>query len=89
MYVALIVLVRFAKKRLLNQATAFNYILVVLIGAVAGLAMTGGAPYFVSPVRPNRVDWDALDFFGDLATFKGFSHLIKGNATTHHRQRQN
>src|SRR3954471_22702729 len=48
MYVALIVLVRFAKKRFLGQATAFDYILVVLIGAVAGRAMTGGAPYFAS-----------------------------------------
>src|SRR4051812_37186011 len=48
MYVALIILVRLGKKRFLGGATAFDYILVVMIGAVAGRALTGGSPYFTS-----------------------------------------
>src|SRR5437762_13484136 len=48
MYRVLMVLVLFAKKRFLGGATAFDFILVVLIGSVAGRAMTGGAPYFAS-----------------------------------------
>jgi hypothetical protein len=41
-------IVRSAKKRFLSRATAFDFVLVVLIGAVAARAMTGGAPYFPS-----------------------------------------
>jgi len=41
MYAALIVLVRFTKKRFLGTSHGVR----VLIGAVAGRATTGGAPY--------------------------------------------
>jgi uncharacterized membrane protein YcaP (DUF421 family) len=48
MYALLIVIVRAAKKRFLSNATAFDFILTVMIGAVAARAMTGGAPFFPS-----------------------------------------
>jgi|SRR4051794_32406876 uncharacterized membrane protein YcaP (DUF421 family) len=81
MYVALIILVRFAKKRFLGGATAFDYILVVLIGAVAGRAMTGGAPYFASLfglVVMIAMHWI---FSATSQRSEAFSHLIKGHAT--------
>jgi uncharacterized membrane protein YcaP (DUF421 family) len=81
MYVALIVLVRFAKKRFLGQATAFDYILVVLIGAVAGRAMTGGAPYFASLFGLIVLIGMHWVFSAISQQSTGFSHLIKGNAT--------
>jgi uncharacterized membrane protein YcaP (DUF421 family) len=46
MYLLLVVIVRSAKKRFLSNATAFDFILTVVIGSVAARAMTGGAPFF-------------------------------------------
>src|SRR5205085_90403 len=82
MYVALIVLVRFAKKRFLGQATAFDYILVILVGAVAGRAMTGGAPYFASLFGLFVLVAMHWLFSAASQRSQAFSHLIKGNATT-------
>jgi uncharacterized membrane protein YcaP (DUF421 family) len=81
-YVSLIALVRFAKKRFLGGATAFDYILVILIGAVAGRAMTGGAPYFASLF--GLFVLVALHWLFSAASQRSqaFSHFIKGNATT-------
>jgi uncharacterized membrane protein YcaP (DUF421 family) len=82
MYVALIALVRFAKKRFLGGATAFDYILVILIGAVAGRAMTGGSPYFASLFGLFvliAMHW-AFSFTSERS--QAFSHFIKGYATT-------
>jgi uncharacterized membrane protein YcaP (DUF421 family) len=82
MYVALIVLVCFAKKRFLGQATAFDYILVVLIGSVAGRAMTGGAPYFASLF--GLFVLVAMHWMFSAASQRSptFSSFIKGHATT-------
>jgi len=41
MYLLLVVIVRSAKKRFLSNATAFDFILTVVIGSVAARAMTG------------------------------------------------
>src|SRR5215813_11221274 len=80
MYVALIILVRLGKKRFLASATAFDYILVILIGSVAGRAMTGGAPYFASLLGIFvliALHW----IFSALACRSPcFSRLIKGHA---------
>jgi uncharacterized membrane protein YcaP (DUF421 family) len=49
-YIALLVIIRSAKKRFLSRATAFDFILVILMGSVSARAMTGGAPFFHSLV---------------------------------------
>jgi uncharacterized membrane protein YcaP (DUF421 family) len=82
MYVALIFLVRLAKKRFLGEATAFDYILVVLIGAVAGRAMTGGAPFFASLFGILIMVAMHWIFSATAQRSQIFSHWIKGNATT-------
>src|SRR5438128_10218171 len=81
MYVALIVLVRCAKKRFLGQATAFDYILVVLIGAVAGRAMTGGSPYFASLFGLFVLIAMHWVFSAASQRSEVFSSFIKGHAT--------
>jgi uncharacterized membrane protein YcaP (DUF421 family) len=82
LYLALIVLVRVAKKRFLGQATAFDYILVVLIGAVAGRAMTGGAPYFASLFGLFVLVAMHWVFSATSQRSQAFSYFIKGHATT-------
>jgi uncharacterized membrane protein YcaP (DUF421 family) len=81
MYVLLIVLVRFGKKRFLGNATAFDYILVVLVGAIAGRAMTGGAAYFPSLLGIAILIAMHWVFSALASRSPWFSHLIKGNAT--------
>jgi uncharacterized membrane protein YcaP (DUF421 family) len=82
MYLALIVLVRFGKKRFLGEATAFDYILVILIGAVAGRALTGGAPYFASLFGVFVLIAMHWLFSAMSQRSQAFSNFIKGNATT-------
>jgi uncharacterized membrane protein YcaP (DUF421 family) len=47
-YLVLIAYVRFAKKRFLSQATAFDVILVIIIGSISSRAISGTAPFFAS-----------------------------------------
>jgi uncharacterized membrane protein YcaP (DUF421 family) len=81
MYIALIVLVRLGKKRFLASATAFDYILVILIGSVAGRAMTGGSPYFPSILAMLVLIALHWIFSAVACRSTAFSQLIKGHAT--------
>ncbi len=47
-YLVLIGYVRFGKKRFLGQATAFDAILVIVIGSIASRAISGTAPFLAS-----------------------------------------
>jgi uncharacterized membrane protein YcaP (DUF421 family) len=47
-YLTLIAYVRFGKKRFLGQATAFDAILMIVIGSIASRAISGTAPFFAS-----------------------------------------
>ncbi len=47
-YLTMIVFVRFGKKRFLGRATAFDAILVIVIGSMAARAVTGNAPFFAT-----------------------------------------
>jgi uncharacterized membrane protein YcaP (DUF421 family) len=40
--------VRFAKKRFIGQATAFDFILVIIVGSISSRAISGTAPFFAS-----------------------------------------
>jgi uncharacterized membrane protein YcaP (DUF421 family) len=81
MYLLLVVIVRSAKKRFLSNATAFDFILTVLIGSVAARAMTGGAPFFPSTlaiVVMVIIHW-VFSWIGRESP--SFSGLIKGYST--------
>ncbi|HET7850566.1 MAG TPA: YetF domain-containing protein [Pseudolabrys sp.] len=47
-YIVLIAYVRFGKKRFLGEATAFDAILVIVIGSVSSRAISGNAPFVAS-----------------------------------------
>jgi uncharacterized membrane protein YcaP (DUF421 family) len=47
-YLVLIVYVRMGKKRFLGEATAFDAILVIIIGSLASRAISGTAPFVAS-----------------------------------------
>src|SRR5690242_9473807 len=44
-YVCLIAIIRLGKKRSLGRATAFDAVLMIIIGSVAARTITGGAPF--------------------------------------------
>lgn len=47
-YFVLIAYLRFGKKRFLGQATAFDTVLIIVIGSLASRAISGTAPFFSS-----------------------------------------
>src|SRR5262245_3244816 len=82
MYLALIVVVRVAKKRFLSNATDFDFILTVMVGAIAARAMTGGAPFFASLLGLLVLVWMHWIFSALARRSSRFSDLIKGHSTT-------
>lgn len=81
MYLAMIVLIRLGKKRALGDATAFDVLLVIILGSVAARAMTGGAPFFPSlaaMVLMIAIHWVLSAIARDWPAFGG---LIKGHST--------
>jgi uncharacterized membrane protein YcaP (DUF421 family) len=82
MYVLLLVIVRSGKKRFLGRATAFDVILVIMIGSVAARALTGGAPFF-----PATLGIAALVALHWIISWiarrsKTFGGWVKGHSTT-------
>jgi uncharacterized membrane protein YcaP (DUF421 family) len=80
-YGTLIALVRFGKKRFLGQATAFDAILLILIGSIASRAVSGTAPFFPTlfAVGVLIAIHSLISYVSCVST--GFGRLIKGNPT--------
>ena len=80
-YGSMIAFVRFGKKRFLAQATAFDAILIILIGSIASRGVSGTAPFFTSVLAAGWliVLHSAFSFISCRSD--SFSHLIKGNPT--------
>ena len=81
MYALLLIIVRAGKKRFLGRATAFDVILVIMIGSVAARALTGGAPFF--PATLGVVVLVAVHWLISLvARFSpAFGNFVKGHST--------
>jgi uncharacterized membrane protein YcaP (DUF421 family) len=81
MYLLLIWLIRSAKKRFLGQATAFDMVLVIVLGSIAARGLTGGAPYFpcVLAMAVLVVMHWAFSYLGRQSPW--FSGLLKGHST--------
>jgi uncharacterized membrane protein YcaP (DUF421 family) len=80
-YIVLIAYVRFAKKRFLSEATAFDAILVIIIGSIASRAISGTAPFIPSLAGTFVLilfHWVASYFSSNSPTL---SYLIKGQNT--------
>ena len=80
-YIALITIVRFGKKRSLGEATAFDAILVIIIGSIAGRAITGGAPLFPSLAADAALVGLHWVFSALAEVLPGFGNFIKGKTT--------
>lgn len=78
-YLALLIIIRFGKKRFLGKATAFDIILGVMLGSIAGRAITGSAP--VLPSLAACAAMVALHWLFSVAAvyWHSFGGLIKGN----------
>ena len=80
-YLVLIAYIRLAKKRFLSQATAFDVVLVIIIGSISSRAISGTAPFFPSLAGTLVlvvVHWIVSYFTKDS---KFLSYLTKGRAT--------
>jgi uncharacterized membrane protein YcaP (DUF421 family) len=81
-YLVLIAYIRLAKKRFLSQATAFDVVLVIIIGSISSRAISGTAPFFPSLAGTFVlivVHWIVSYLTKDS---KFLSYLTKGTATT-------
>jgi uncharacterized membrane protein YcaP (DUF421 family) len=80
-YAVLIAYVRFGKKRFLSQATAFDAILVIIIGSISSRAISGTAPFFASLAGTFvliLLHW-IISYFSQGSKF--LSYLVKGHDT--------
>lgn len=80
-YLVLLMAVRFGKKRFLSSATAFDAILVILIGSTAARAISGNVPFFGTLVAVFVLI--ALHWVISLMSrdWPAFSALVKGHTT--------
>lgn len=80
-YFALVLFVRAGKKRFLGQATAFDAVLIILIGSVASRAVSGTAPFVASLAATLSfiaVHW-IVSYFAQSSS--ALSFLVKGHDT--------
>jgi uncharacterized membrane protein YcaP (DUF421 family) len=80
-YLALLVAVRFGKKRFLGSATAFDVILTILVGSTAARAIAGNVPFFGTLAAVFvliALHWIISLMSRDWPTF---SALVKGHTT--------
>jgi len=77
-YIAVLALIRLGKKRFLGRGTAFDVIIAVVIGSIAGRAIVGGAP--VGPSLVAVAVLIALHWIFSLFAMhsRGFGFLVKG-----------
>jgi uncharacterized membrane protein YcaP (DUF421 family) len=80
-YLVLVAYIRFAKKRFLSQATAFDVVLVIIIGSISSRAISGTAPFF-----PSLAGTFVLILAHWIVSYltkdsKFLSYLTKGRAT--------
>ncbi len=81
MYLLLIWLIRSAKKRFLGEATAFDVILVIMLGSIAARGLTGGAPYFPCVLAMAVLIAMHWIFSYIASRFPWFSNILKGHST--------
>jgi uncharacterized membrane protein YcaP (DUF421 family) len=86
MYALLVIIVRSAKKRFLSNATAFDFILSVMIGAIAARALTGGAPFFPATLAIVVMVFLHWLISGLSRRSRVLSGLVKGHSTVLVRQ---
>jgi uncharacterized membrane protein YcaP (DUF421 family) len=79
-YVAILVIVRLAKKRFLGRASAFDVVVGIIIGSIASRAITGNAPMLPSMAASAAIIIMHWLFSGLAVRSHGFGKLIKGSS---------
>jgi uncharacterized membrane protein YcaP (DUF421 family) len=79
-YVATVVMVRLGKKRFMGRATAFDFILGIMLGSIVGRAITGNAPLL--PALAAGAVLVALHWLFSWVAMRwhGFGHAFKGTS---------
>ena len=80
-YLVLVAYVRFGKKRFLGEATAFDAVLVIIIGSLASRAISGTAPFVASLAATFiliLMHW-LISYFSQNSP--ALSSLVKGHET--------
>ena len=79
-YVATVVMVRLGKKRFMGRATAFDFILGIMLGSIVGRAITGNAPLL--PALAGGAVLVALHWLFSWVAMRwhGFGHAVKGTS---------
>lgn len=81
MYIVLLAIIRAGKKRFLGSATAFDVVLVIILGSIASRAITGNAPFFVSMVALAALVAMHWIISAVSRDWKSFSDVVKGHST--------
>jgi len=81
MYIALIAIIRLGKKRSLGRTTAFDAVLMIIVGSVAARAITGGAPFIPRLMCVALLVALHWVFSGISRRSPAFGDLIKGTPT--------
>lgn len=79
LYVATIAVLRLAEKRSLGDATVFDVVLGIIVGSIAGRAITGGAPMIPSIAAMASLIALHWCFSAIALRSSTFSRLIKGS----------
>lgn len=77
-YIAILALVRLGKKRFMGRASAFDVILGIMIGSIAGRVVTGGAPILPGLAAVAAMIALHTAFSGVAMRWHGFGGAIKG-----------
>lgn len=82
-YVSTVAMVRIGKKRFMGRATAFDFILGIMLGSIVGRAITGNAPLFPALAAGAVLvglhwlfSWMAMRWHGFGRTIKGTSRVL-------------
>jgi uncharacterized membrane protein YcaP (DUF421 family) len=81
MYVVLLIVVRGGKKRFLGRATAFDIILIIMLGSIAARAITGNTGFVTSMLALTVLVLVHWVFSAVARDWRFFSGLIKGHST--------
>ena len=81
-YVLVVIIVRLGKKRFLGRATAFDVIIGIMLGSIAGRAITGNAPLWPSIAACAALMALHWIFSGMALRSHAFGSFIKGETRT-------
>jgi uncharacterized membrane protein YcaP (DUF421 family) len=79
-YVAILAIVRLAKKRFLGSATPFDVVVGIIIGSIASRTITGNAPMLPSMAAAAAIVAMHWLFSAAAVRSHGFGSLIKGKS---------